>query len=166
MLNTQLEEVFLFSISFLSFFFCCIYFICYFSAVAGDWVWLVPPVSGAASPLFHLEMTNFLMKPAYYPLDFPGKHYNFPKSISHRKTKLTLSGLAKTVRILLKYTKQMMERRHKVTVLYATETGNSERYALRTAKFLGRISNVRIQNMENYNFNEVRYFCIFTIFVS
>ena len=30
-----------------------------------DWVWLVPPMSSHISPLFHLEMLNYSLKPSY-----------------------------------------------------------------------------------------------------
>ena len=33
--------------------------------VAADWVWLVPPGSGSATEIFHQEMSNFFIKPAY-----------------------------------------------------------------------------------------------------
>ncbi len=30
-----------------------------------DWVWLVPPVSSHLTPLFHLEMLNYVLKPSF-----------------------------------------------------------------------------------------------------
>jgi nitric-oxide synthase, bacterial len=33
--------------------------------VHGDWSWLVPPMSGASSPLFHKEYTNIELTPAF-----------------------------------------------------------------------------------------------------
>ena len=30
-----------------------------------DWVWLVPPISSHLSPVFHLEMLNYNLKPSY-----------------------------------------------------------------------------------------------------
>ena len=33
-----------------------------------DWVWITPPVSGAATKVFHQEMYSYLVKPAILPL--------------------------------------------------------------------------------------------------
>jgi len=30
-----------------------------------DWVWIVPPVSGHLTPVFHLEMLNYHLKPSF-----------------------------------------------------------------------------------------------------
>lgn len=30
-----------------------------------DWVWIVPPLSGSATPVFHQEMALYYLKPAY-----------------------------------------------------------------------------------------------------
>lgn len=31
----------------------------------GDWVWVVPPLSSHLTPVFHLEMLNYVLKPSY-----------------------------------------------------------------------------------------------------
>ena len=31
-----------------------------------DWVWLVPPMSGSLTPVFHQEMINYILSPFYY----------------------------------------------------------------------------------------------------
>ena len=31
----------------------------------GDWVWVVPPLSSHLTPVFHLEMLNYNLKPSY-----------------------------------------------------------------------------------------------------
>ena len=30
-----------------------------------DWVWLIPPISGSLTPVFHQEMLSFKLKPSY-----------------------------------------------------------------------------------------------------
>lgn len=30
-----------------------------------DWVWIVPPLSGSATPVFHQEMALYFLKPSY-----------------------------------------------------------------------------------------------------
>ena len=31
----------------------------------GDWVWLVPPLSGSLTPVFHQELAMYQLKPSY-----------------------------------------------------------------------------------------------------
>lgn len=31
-----------------------------------DWVWIVPPISGSITPVFHQEMLNYVLTPFYY----------------------------------------------------------------------------------------------------
>lgn len=31
-----------------------------------DWIWLVPPMSGSITPVFHQEMLNYVLSPFYY----------------------------------------------------------------------------------------------------
>jgi nitric oxide synthase oxygenase domain/subunit len=36
-----------------------------------DWVWVVPPLSSHLTPVFHLEMLNYYLKPSYeYQVSF------------------------------------------------------------------------------------------------
>lgn len=30
-----------------------------------DWIWIVPPLSGSATPVFHQEMALYFLKPSY-----------------------------------------------------------------------------------------------------
>ena len=37
-----------------------------------DWVWVVPPMSGSITPVFHQEMLVYNLKPSYeYQVGFP-----------------------------------------------------------------------------------------------
>lgn len=31
-----------------------------------DWIWLVPPIAGSITPVFHQEMLNYVLSPFYY----------------------------------------------------------------------------------------------------
>lgn len=31
-----------------------------------DWIWLVPPISGSITPVFHQEMLNYVLSPFFY----------------------------------------------------------------------------------------------------
>lgn len=90
----------------------------------GDWVWIVPPVSGSLTPVFHQEMVNYILSPyLYYQID-PWKEM----TDSSRK-KITFKEVAKAVKFSAKLMNQAMSRRVKALILYATETGKSETYA-------------------------------------
>ena len=39
--------------------------------VYGDWIWLVPPLSGSTTPVFHKEFENRVLKPNYFYLPPP-----------------------------------------------------------------------------------------------
>jgi hypothetical protein len=78
-------------------------------------VWLVPPCAGSVSPLFHLEMANWLVKPAYFPMDFPGKNYNYPRTEA-RRSHITVKGLGKLALLLGKFMARAYGRRHQVKV--------------------------------------------------
>ena len=41
-----------------------------------DWIWIVPPVSGSATPVFHQEMALYHLKPSYDAQ----VSFNFPKT--------------------------------------------------------------------------------------
>lgn len=30
-----------------------------------DWAWIVPPISGSLTPVFHQEMVNYVLSPAF-----------------------------------------------------------------------------------------------------
>lgn len=120
--------------------------------VPADWVWLTPPCAGSVSPLFHLEMVNFLVKPNYCPLDFPGRNYDYGDS---KKRHIRLKPMMFVVLVVCGFMRKAHARRHKVTILYATETGNSERFANRTAQFLRRTALARVFCLENYDISKL-----------
>lgn len=42
-----------------------------------DWVWIIPPISGALTPVFHQEMINYDLKPAFLYQEVPWKVHNW-----------------------------------------------------------------------------------------
>ena len=57
-----------------------------------DWVWIVPPLSGSITPVFHQEMTVYYLKPSYEYQDPAWKTHVWKKNKdvnrnSIRKTK-------------------------------------------------------------------------------
>lgn len=45
-----------------------------------DWVWIVPPISGSLTPVFHQEMLNYELKPSYVYQDPPWKTHVWKSS--------------------------------------------------------------------------------------
>ncbi|XP_042331853.1 nitric oxide synthase, endothelial isoform X2 [Sceloporus undulatus] len=93
-----------------------------------DWVWLVPPISGSLSPIFHQELVNYQLTPCFRYQTDPWKTY-IPKGSTVTRKK-TFREVANAVRISAKLMGHVMARRVKATILYASETGKSRSYAL------------------------------------
>ncbi|XP_015762400.1 PREDICTED: nitric oxide synthase, brain-like [Acropora digitifera] len=104
----------------------------------GDWVWIVPPMSGSATGVFHQEMLNYYLKPSYEYQDDPWKHHKFQKGQADdglKKKTTSFKEVAKVVKFTAKMMSKALAKRQKAVILYATETGKSERYA----KMLGEL---------------------------
>ena len=59
-----------------------------------DWVWIVPPMSGNLTPVFHQEMLMYTMKPSYEYQDKPWTNYDFSAATEWRKDALSLKALS------------------------------------------------------------------------
>ncbi|XP_077160773.1 nitric oxide synthase 3 isoform X2 [Paroedura picta] len=92
-----------------------------------DWVWLVPPISGSLTPVFHQEMVNYHLSPGFWYQPDAWKVYT-PKGTTITRKK-TFKEIANAVKITAKLMGHVMARRVKATILYATETGKSRTYA-------------------------------------
>ncbi|KAG7170858.1 Nitric oxide synthase, salivary gland-like, partial [Homarus americanus] len=93
-----------------------------------DWVWIVPPLSGSITPVFHQEMSLYYLKPAYEAVKFTSK----------------LFGKALSKRI-------------KATILYATETGKSEMYAKKLGEIFGHTFNAQVYSMADYDLINIEH---------
>ncbi|KAG7480914.1 hypothetical protein MATL_G00061310 [Megalops atlanticus] len=97
----------------------------------GDWVWIVPPMSGSITPVFHQEMLNYRLTPSFEYQPDPWNTHVW-KGVNGTPTKKRAIGfkkLAKAVKFSAKLMGQAMAKRVKATILYATETGKSQVYA-------------------------------------
>nr|XP_020655911.1 nitric oxide synthase, endothelial isoform X1 [Pogona vitticeps] len=94
----------------------------------GDWVWLVPPISGSLTPIFHQELLNYQLTPCFRYQTDPWKSY-IPKGTTVTRRK-TFREIANAVKISAKLMGHVMARRVKATILYASETGKSQAYAM------------------------------------
>ncbi|XP_065442550.1 nitric oxide synthase 3 isoform X3 [Chrysemys picta bellii] len=154
-----------------------------------DWVWIVPPISGSLTPVFHQEMVNYLLSPCFryqwgwLPPDrrawlVPGPgglHGRFPapspwrpgltwlvplqpdawKVYTSKGTsvtrKKTFKEVANAVKFSAKLMVQVMARRVKATILYATETGKSRTYAWNLGELFRRAFDPKVLCMDEYD---------------
>nr|BAF73722.1 nitric oxide synthase [Ambigolimax valentianus] len=100
-----------------------------------DWVWVVPPMSGSILEVFHQEMLLYKLKPSYEYQDDAWKTHVWKKDRDKTKTsdkpkrKFGFKELARAVKFSAKLMGKALARRVKCVILYATETGKSERFA-------------------------------------
>ncbi|KYO43818.1 nitric oxide synthase, inducible [Alligator mississippiensis] len=114
-----------------------------------DWVWLVPPLSGSLTPVFHQEMVNYLLFPAFRYQPDAWKVYTCKGSTVTRKK--TFKEVANAVKISATLMGHMMARRVKATILYATETGRSRTYACSLGELFRRAFDPKVLCMDEYD---------------
>ncbi|XP_022249354.1 nitric oxide synthase, inducible-like [Limulus polyphemus] len=119
-----------------------------------DWVWIVPPISGSITPVFHQEMLNYIMKPSYEYQENAWKLFDW-KRISSVSLKYKFSSVAKAVWITCSLMHKVRIFRVRATILYATETGKSENFAHHLGRLLENSFNVRVLCMEDYKAEEL-----------
>ncbi|XP_013151690.1 nitric oxide synthase, inducible isoform X2 [Falco peregrinus] len=117
-----------------------------------DWVWIVPPMSGSITPVFHQEMLNYVLTPFYYyQVDAWKTHVWHDETRRPKKKEIKFSILAKAVLFASSLMRQTMATRSKVTVIYATETGKSETLANNLCSLFNCAFNTKILCMDEYN---------------
>lgn len=119
-----------------------------------DWVWIVPPMSGAATRVFHQEMLNYKLKPFYEYQTDPWKYFPITAADGKRKKK-TFKGVAEAVIFTSKLFMKTLAKRNKVTILYATETGKSEEYATMLNELFLHAFDSKVICMEDYDFANI-----------
>uniref|UniRef100_A0A8C3KKC7 Nitric oxide synthase, inducible n=1 Tax=Calidris pygmaea TaxID=425635 RepID=A0A8C3KKC7_9CHAR len=111
-----------------------------------DWVWIVPPISGSITPVFHQEMLNYVLTPFYYyQVDAWKTH------VWHDETRRPKKKEIKAVLFASSLMQQTMATRSKVTVIFATETGKSETLANSLCSLFNCAFNTKILCMDEYN---------------
>uniref|UniRef100_A0A4W5NND8 Nitric oxide synthase, inducible n=1 Tax=Hucho hucho TaxID=62062 RepID=A0A4W5NND8_9TELE len=104
-----------------------------------DWAWLVPPMSGSLTPVFHQEMVNYILSPFFYY-----QYYHSCLVPSYRAVLFSSTLMSR-----------VLANRVRCTVLYATETGKSQTLAQRLNSMLNCAFNTRLLCMEDYNFSDM-----------
>nr|ALQ78661.1 inducible nitric oxide synthase [Tigriopus japonicus] len=89
-----------------------------------DWVWIVPPLSGSQTPVFHQEMLNYQLCPAFhYQKSLPSMYR--PKGQELPSFKATAKALVFMNNL---FAKRLRERKT-ISIYYATETGASKAFS-------------------------------------
>ncbi|XP_022086266.1 nitric oxide synthase, brain-like isoform X2 [Acanthaster planci] len=122
-----------------------------------DWVWVVPPISGSITPVFHQEMLNYQLKPSYEYQDAPWATHVWKAkdeaadAQKTRRRRRTFKEVAKAVKFSAKLMGKALAKRFKATILYATETGRSEKYAKSLCEIFKHAFDAKVMCMEEYD---------------
>ncbi|XP_047674995.1 nitric oxide synthase, brain isoform X1 [Tachysurus fulvidraco] len=119
----------------------------------GDWVWIVPPMSGSITPVFHQEMLNYRLTPSFeYQTDPWNTHvWKGVNGTPTKKRAIGFKKLAKAVKFSAKLMGQAMAKRVKATILFATETGKSQDYAKTLCEIFKHAFDAKVMSMEEYD---------------
>ncbi|XP_050408838.1 nitric oxide synthase, brain [Patella vulgata] len=122
-----------------------------------DWVWVVPPMSGSLTQVFHQEMLLYKLKPSYeyqeeaWKTHIWKKDRDKTKSSDRPKRKFGFKELARAVKFSAKLMGKALARRVKCTILYATETGKSERFARTLCEIFKHAFDAKVVCMDEYD---------------
>ncbi|XP_060059986.1 nitric oxide synthase, inducible isoform X2 [Erinaceus europaeus] len=121
-----------------------------------DWIWLVPPMSGSITPVFHQEMINYILSPFfYYQVDAWKTHtWQDQKRKPHRR-EIQFKVLAKAVLFTSILMHKSMASRVRATILYATETGKSETLARDLGTLFSCAFNPKVLCMDEYSLSSL-----------
>ncbi|XP_062873326.1 nitric oxide synthase, inducible-like [Trichomycterus rosablanca] len=133
-----------------------------------DWVWLVPPMSGSLTPVFHQEMISYILSPFYYYQPDPWlSHVWKDENRGLKKRRLiSFKGLIWAVIFSQTLTQFTSGKRVPCTILYATETGKSQTFAKKLKSIFSSAFNPRLLCMEDYNFHELERECLLMLVTS
>ncbi|XP_046532202.1 nitric oxide synthase, inducible [Equus quagga] len=120
-----------------------------------DWVWLVPPISGSITPVFHQEMLNYVLSPFYYyQVEAWKTHVWQDEKQSPRRRQIRFKVLVKAVLFASMLMRKTMVSRVRATILFATETGKSETLARDLGTLFSCAFNPKVLCMDEY---QLRY---------
>ncbi|XP_015431485.1 PREDICTED: nitric oxide synthase, salivary gland [Dufourea novaeangliae] len=137
-----------------------------------DWLWIVPPVSGSATPVFHQEMALYHLKPSYDAQDPAWKTHVWKKGRDKKSTtkkprrKFHFKQIARAVKFTSKLFGRALSRRIKATVLFATETGTSQMYAEKLGELLGHAFHSQVLSMSDYDISNIEHEALLLVITS
>ncbi|XP_055642693.1 nitric oxide synthase isoform X2 [Toxorhynchites rutilus septentrionalis] len=136
-----------------------------------DWVWIVPPMSASATPVYHQEMALYYLRPSFEYQETAMKTHIWKKGRDSSKNKkprrkFNFKQIARAVKFTSKLFGRALSRRIKATVLYATETGRSEQYAKQLVELLGHAFNAQIYCMSDYDISSIEHEALLLVVAS
>ncbi|KAK0160391.1 hypothetical protein PV328_007803 [Microctonus aethiopoides] len=137
-----------------------------------DWLWIVPPISGSATPVFHQEMALYHLKPSYDAQDPAWKTHVWKKGRDKKSTskkprrKFHFKQIARAVKFTSKLFGRALSRRIKATVLFATETGTSQMYAKKLGELLGHAFHSQVLSMDEYDISNIEHEALLLVITS
>ncbi|KAG1929953.1 nitric oxide synthase 2b, inducible [Pimephales promelas] len=120
-----------------------------------DWVWLVPPMSGSLTPVYHQEMLNYILSPFFYYQPDPWLTYKWKDKRRWRRCTISFKGLIRVVLFSQTLIKSVLAKRVRCTILYATETGKSQTFAKKLNAMMNCAFSSMVVCMEDYNFSDL-----------
>ncbi|KAL1421084.1 hypothetical protein MTO96_023511 [Rhipicephalus appendiculatus] len=126
----------------------------------GDWVWIVPPLSGSLTPVFHQEMLYYHLKPNYEYQTPAWKTHVWQKKADDQRRhsrKFRFKDIASAVKFTSAMYGKALAKRVKAKILYATETGKSETYARVLCDIFLHAFNASVECMEDYDFVNLEF---------
>ncbi|KAL0272500.1 UNVERIFIED_CONTAM: hypothetical protein PYX00_005440 [Menopon gallinae] len=137
-----------------------------------DWVWIVPPISGSVTPVFHQEFALYHLKPSYDYQEPAWRTHVWKKDREVGKTgvrkrrKFHFKQLARAVKFTSKLFGKALSKRIKATILYATETGKSETFAKRLFELFGHAFNAQVYSMDAYDVSNLEHEALLLVVAS
>lgn len=137
-----------------------------------DWVWIVPPLSGSLTPVFHQEMLYYQLKPSYEYQEVAWRTHIWEKDREKNTSpkppirKFRFKEIARAVKFTSNLFGKALSRRIKATILYATETGRSEHYARLLGNIFSNAFNATVICMADYDIINLEHEALLLIITS
>ena len=129
--------------------------------IAGDWVWVTPPIGGSVNQVFHQEMVSFFIKPNLLPSSHTAKElleYTVQRGLVLLSSD-DKEGCDPTDAVGVEGGENALspveaEKRQAVYIYYGSETGVSESNAKMVKKFIDSAGGERCQVKQFASLNE------------
>ncbi|NP_001161704.1 nitric oxide synthase [Nasonia vitripennis] len=137
-----------------------------------DWIWIIPPISGSTTSVFHQEMALYYLKPSYDMQDSAWKTHVWKKDRNSHVTfkkprrKFHFKQIARAVKFTSKLFGRALSRRIKATVLYATETGKSQMYADKLGELFSHAFHSQVLSMADYDITNIEHEALLLVITS